>query len=67
MLPPDPDSASAKVWMNTRSVEYMKAGVSPNIDVSKFCRVAKKSQKKFRTILLNKLASPVNAITNSEI
>ena len=42
---PDLDTALAKVWMNTRSVEYMQAGVSPNIEVSKFCRAAKKSQQ----------------------
>ena len=52
--PPDLDTASAKVWMNTRSVEYVKAGVSPNIEVSKFCRAAKKSQKKFRTKWLHR-------------
>ena len=67
MLPPDPDSASAKVWMNTRSVEYMKAGISSDIEVSKFCRAAKKSQNKFRTILLNKLANSTDAIAISEI
>ena len=66
MLPPDPDSASAKVWMNTRSVEYMKAGISSDIEVSKFCRAAKKSQMKFRTILLNKFANSTDAIAISE-